>query len=276
LDCADDAPSVVVRVGSGGDDVTDGRSKHGAYSLDGGLTWTPFATEPPDARGSGAITVTADGKTFLWAAQAATLSYSRDYGTTWIACGGLPQPDPSEPRSYFGQIRLSMTADRVNPRRVYALNGKTLFVSADGGATFSPAAAVGLPAAGGTLDAAPGVEGDLWVTAGDTGLWHSSDSGATFTAIPAVSQADGLGFGKSAPGRHNPALYLVGTPAATGAVHGVYRSDDSGAHWVRINDDQHQYGWIGRPIAGDPRVYGRVYLGTNGRGILVGDISPTR
>ena len=31
---------------------------------------------------------------------------------------------------------------------------------------------------------------------------------------------------------------------------------------MRINDDQHQYGNIGAAITGDPRVYGRVYVGT--------------
>jgi xyloglucan-specific exo-beta-1,4-glucanase len=54
-------------------------------------------------------------------------------------------------------------------------------------------------------------------------------------------------------------------------VQGVFRSADEGASWIRINDDQHQYGWIGQTVAGDPRVFGRVYLGTNGRGILRGD-----
>jgi xyloglucan-specific exo-beta-1,4-glucanase len=42
---------------------------------------------------------------------------------------------------------------------------------------------------------------------------------------------------------------------------------------VRINDDKHQYGNAGDAITGDPRVYGRVYLGTNGRGVVVGDLS---
>jgi hypothetical protein len=39
---------------------------------------------------------------------------------------------------------------------------------------------------------------------------------------------------------------------------------------VRINDDQHQFGLIGQ-ITGDPKLYGRVYVGTLGRGILYGD-----
>lgn len=44
-------------------------------------------------------------------------------------------------------------------------------------------------------------------------------------------------------------------------VHGVFRSDDA-----------HRYGWIGQVVIGqvvigDARVYGRVYVGTNGRGI---------
>jgi hypothetical protein len=83
-----------------------------------------------------------------------------------------------------------------------------------------------------------------------------------------VDQADNIGFGKAAPGQSYMALYAV---AQIGGVRGVFRSDDAGASWVRINDDQHQYGNIGGAITGDPRIYGRVYLGTNGRGVLYAD-----
>ena len=56
-------------------------------------------------------------------------------------------------------------------------------------------------------------------------------------------------------------------------VRGVYRSDDFGGTWTRINDDQHQWGLILQG-AGDPRIYGRVYVGTHGRGVVYGDPRP--
>jgi hypothetical protein len=49
-------------------------------------------------------------------------------------------------------------------------------------------------------------------------------------------------------------------------VRGIFRSVDAGQTWVRINDDQHQWGRAGdTAITGDPRIFGRVYIGTNGR-----------
>ncbi|WP_308206943.1 beta propeller repeat protein [Actinoallomurus rhizosphaericola] len=113
---------------------------------------------------------------------------------------------------------------------------------------------------------------DLWLAGGASGstygLWHSTDSGATFTKLSNVQEADNVGFGKAATGKTYPALYVI---AKVGGVRGVFRSDDSGATWVRINDDAHQWGNIGAAITGDPRVYGRVSVGTNGRGVIYGD-----
>jgi hypothetical protein len=51
----------------------------------------------------------------------------------------------------------------------------------------------------------------------------------------------------------------------------VWRSEDGGASWLRINDDAHRWGRRFRAISGDPRVYGRVYIATDGRGLLYGD-----
>ena len=77
----------------------------------------------------------------------------------------------------------------------------------------------------------------------------------------------GGGF-RPRPGHRYPTLF---TTARIGGVRGIFSSDDSGRSWTRINDDQHQYAWTGAAITGDPRVYGRVYVATNGRGIVYGD-----
>jgi hypothetical protein len=53
----------------------------------------------------------------------------------------------------------------------------------------------------------------------------------------------------------------------------IFRSIDEARSRVRINDDQHEWGLI-LQIAGDPPVYGRVYVGTHGRGVLYGEPSP--
>lgn len=54
-------------------------------------------------------------------------------------------------------------------------------------------------------------------------------------------------------------------------MRGIYGSLDGGARWTRINDTAHQWGLRLRVISGDPRRFGRVYVGTDGRGIMYGD-----
>lgn len=247
LDFAEQNPAIVVRVGRGG------RGQSGAYSLDGGATWAPFATEPTGSRGSGTVAVSADGTVIIWTPQGGAPSLTHDHGVTWQPCVGVNRG-------------MRVIADRVNPQTFYGLSGGSVFVSADGGASFT-AAASGLPN-GGRLHAAPGHRGDLWLTAGDS-LSHSVDSGKSFTTLTTASGVKALGFGKAAPGSAYPALYLIGK---VGAISGFFRSDDLGVSWVRLNDDAHQYGTAGT-IIGDPRVYGRVYIGTNGRGIIYGEPS---
>jgi hypothetical protein len=250
LDFAQGVPSIVVRVGS----PSGGQS--GAYSADGGTTWTPFTGAPVGSKGSGSIAVSADGTTFLWAAQGATPAYSKDDGATWTPCAGIA-----------AGVQVQVAADSVNPSKIYASgriskSQNLVYVSADGGATFVQVST--------SLSGRPrpvfGIEGDVWVPAG-SGLFHSQDSAATFTQVPQVNSAAAVGFGMPAPGQSYPAVYLNGSVAN---VWGTYRSDDAGATWLRIDDPQHQFGWI-NCLTGDPRIYGRVYLGTGGRGILYGN-----
>jgi photosystem II stability/assembly factor-like uncharacterized protein len=158
----------------------------------------------------------------------------------------------------------------VNPKKFYAYYPETgqLYISSDGGSSFSLQCKK-LPGKNRSkMRPAPCAEGDLWLAAENAGVFRSTDSGATFSKVGSAENALAVGFGKEAPGKTYPAVYIVGT---IGGLDGAFRSDDTGATWVRITDDQHQFGPIDRGIIGDPRVYGRAYLMTNGRGIPYGE-----
>ena len=246
LDFAELAPSIVARVGSSSSSTVP----RGAYSTDGGAAWTGFAAAPTGSSGSGSIAVSADGATFVWAPKAGTPSYSQNSGTTWTACNVL-------------SAGAWVAADRVNPSKFYASGRNQMYVSTDGGKTFVPAAA----SVSGRPRPVFGIEGDVWVVT-NSGLVHSQDSAATFVQVKQVNGATAVGFGMPAPGQSYPAVYVAGSVAG---VWGTYRSDDAGATWQRIDDPQHQFGYI-NCLTGDQRQYGRVYLGTGGRGILYGDV----
>jgi hypothetical protein len=265
LDFAELNPALMARVG-----LLDYQGTiAGAWSADGGATWSPFAAIPPGA-GLGptadgyvaSVAVSADGATVIWAAGDAMPAYSHDQGRTFTSSTGAP-------------AGLRVVSDRVNPRKFYGYDysSGTFFVSTDGGVSFA-AAFTGLPQDAGSpgwtaeaqLKTVPGHESDIWLPVA-TGLYHSTDSGASFSRLTSIDSAPFVGFGLAAPGASYPAVYAVGTVAG---VYGIFRSADKGASWVRINDDQHQYGALG-DISGDPRIYGRVYVGTQGRGIVYGN-----
>ncbi|MFD8982936.1 RICIN domain-containing protein [Streptomyces sp. NPDC059564] len=249
IDFAQSNPSMMVRVGKAG-------AQDGAYSADGGRSWNGFKAEPVAGADSGHIALAADGSTIVWTEAGQVPYRSTDKGTTWSKAGGLGTD-------------AVVVADRSSASTFYSLAGGTLYASTDGGATFT-ARATSLPP--GRLTAVPGVAGDLWIADGGKGLLHSTDGGRTFTTLTTVKSASGLGYGKAAPGASYQALYLIGTVKD---VTGVFRSTDKGATWLRINDDAHQWGNFASLgiVTGDPDIYGRVYIGTNGRGLQYGDPS---
>ncbi|MGW2637867.1 1,4-beta-glucanase [Streptomyces sp. NPDC001348] len=250
-------PSYVVRTGFGD-------HGNGAFSDDGGKTWAPFAAQPALAKDApGPIAVNADGSVLLWTfvhwdGTEYPAQRSTDNGATWAEIptfpkGATPVADPADPTRFY----------------TFDTDTGTVYTSSDGGLTFTEGAA-GLPSGDSQfkLAAAPGRSGDLWLSTKGNGLYRSTDGGATFSRITGCRASYVLGFGKAADAGGYPAVYQVG---ATGDGTAVLRSDDEAKTWVRINDDAHQWGFTGDAITGDPRVHGRVYLATNGRGIQYGE-----
>lgn len=263
LDYAGLAPHIVVRSGSLYVDrpreATLGRSQ------DGGRHWTPVRVPPigspperDDLIGEAAITISADGMTMVVATRQPQVT--RDNGRHWEAVQGLP-----------GRTRA--VADKVDPHRFYAVDveGGRLLLSHDAARSFTPVLARGLPTdlrpvgrtgreAQSALIATPGHVGDLWLQAGHL-LFHSRDGGRHFTPASGRLAVELYGVGQGS-------LLAIGR---LDGVRGIWRSDDEGQKWQRIDDDCHRWGGRYRVISGDPRRPGRVYVGTDGRGMFYGD-----
>ncbi len=261
--CAERKPELIVRVGVGSHQIGGGNI---GYSLDSGKTWQP-AGQPQADSAHGHVAVNSDGSAWIWTPQRSLPYVTHDQGKTWSQCQGLAND-------------MRVIADRVDADTLYALDlfGGRLLTSTDRGKTFSSrplSLPRGLPQPGPRGDsrggqdrlyATPGRQGDLWIAAYD-GLYHSRNAGHSWNQLTSVQEIHGFGFGKAAPGAEHPALYLIGVVQD---VRGFFRSDDAGRSWIRINDDQHQWGLV-LHITGDPKRYGRAYVGTHGRGTFYGD-----
>ena len=252
------AEAIMARVGS----------KPGKISLDGGKTWNPFPSQEPG--GGGQIAISANGKTMVWMSDHGCFS-SNDNGATWRPVPTLPQGS-------------QITSDRVNPSKFYGFASKEgkFYTSGNGGASFELSEAR-LPGTHGYLRSAmrpvPGFEGHIYLTTQNwkqaSCLYKSADSGRSFVPISGMNQNEqpvtgnttvrsvrAFGFGKPMPGRRYPALYLSGriNPPSGVNKEALYRSDDGGTSWIRINDDKNNF--PGDVLVGDSRIPGRVYVGT--------------
>jgi photosystem II stability/assembly factor-like uncharacterized protein len=257
-------PEMMVRLGSGGRSLMTA-----SISVDGGKTWSTSGSNAPGPGGvQGRLAISADGATIVWTFATGVAFVTADRGVTWTSAQG-----------FAGR---AIVADPVNPSRFYGLDPQSgkLLASTNRAASFE-ATSGSLPNLQGSfgrnggvvLAVTPGMEGDLWAGSRSAGLYHSTDGGTSFTRIDAVDGAEAVGFGKAAPGKTFPALYLLG---AINHLEARYRSDDAGRTWRRIDDDQHQFAAANVPlIIGDPRIYGRVYVTTGGRGVIYGEPAPT-
>jgi hypothetical protein len=254
IDFAQNNPNYIVRT------HYSSSGNMGCYSTDQGITWTSFGSYPASGSG-GVIAVSPDASKLVWEpGSSASVSYSTNNGSTWIASTGI-------------NAGVAPEADRVNSNKFYAYdaaNGNVL-ISTNGGVSFSNAAtgfgavpSWNLWTSG--IRAVFGIEGDVWLHNPD-GLFHSTNSASTFTQIANVGTTYQIAFGKSKTTGGYPAVYIVGYVSG---VYGFFRSDNAGSTWTRINDDAHQYGGV-NALAADPNIYGRIYLGTGGRGIIYGD-----
>lgn len=263
LDYAAQAPRTIVRSGTTYDDDRI----LAAVSDDGGRTWAALATAPPHPAGRlrfvpGPVAIAADAKVITWTPRGAAPFLTDDRGRTWRAAEGVP-----------ADVRL--VGDRVEARTFYGYDADAgrLYAGTSDGARFTRQPHR-LPVAKsnpwhhdyGDLAAVPGRAGECWLAAGGR-LFAFTEHGVKLREFPALSAVGAVGFGRAAPGAAYPAVFITAT---LDGEHGLFRSDNAGATWVRLTDQAHQFGSASR-LTGDPRVFGRVYFCTGGRGLIYGE-----
>lgn len=273
-------------------DYGDG-PKNGAlgFSEDGGKTWRNFAATPfPEARG-GRIAVNAANPDNIVLMPRDTLGgvgksntpvyFSKDRGQSWQVSQGAPKG------MIYGDFVYTfyspLEADRVKPDTFYLYESRDgrFLRSDDGGANWNHVST--LPAQPDVhfrrhwVRAAPGLAGEVWVAADEQGLFRSSDGGENFVKLEGVQKAWAFGWGAPLDAATPPVAYLLGRVAGDDTPQKValYRSLDLGKTWERINAPDN--GWaMGIVVNGDRQTPGRVYVGTNGRGIFYGDAPVAR
>ncbi len=224
-----------------------------AVTQDGGKTWTQIRKPKDTGKDSGVATVNCDGTVIYWTNIASAAVYrTEDFGESWI-------------KSEKAMAKPVVEADCFNPDVVYAYTNGNLYISRDRGVTFK-SSPLFIPE-GCTLTPSPEKEGDLWLATAFGGVFLVTNYGEGELIRKNMQGADLLAVGAPEKEGGPMTLYAIGT---NNEVYGIWRSTDSGESWQRINDDDHQFGAIGTSLAADQRVFGQVYFGSNGRGILMG------
>lgn len=257
-------PTFIARVGRHG----WGGTAYGGYSTDGNK-YTIFSNYPTGESG-GRIAIAATSETMLWTTQGSYTYRSTNRGKDWTKITSVPISIVPGTNVFDGSYPNPLVADKVNGNKFYIYNAGKFYVSTDAGVTFVVTVSnLPIVPSASLLQVAtsPGIEGDVWVSLQGSGLYHSTNSGTSFSQVTNVQDARLMSVGKV---DSNTAIYVMGR--INNIANGIFRSIDNGNTWTQIDTPAYKMGDEPNTIAAD--LYGRVFIGTNGNGIFVyGDIN---
>jgi hypothetical protein len=252
-------------------------------SDDGGATWvgvpiasaplSPAVPNPPTPRDKGLSygwsAISADGNIIAYSNEWKVndvkhygIFYTLDRGKSWKEF-----PWTSDPKS-----KTFVVSDKINPKVFYVMLGKQVLVYTWNGTGFDLKTHATPVLMRAKIRVNPLVEGEF-LAWGSNKLFLFSDKGAKSVPLTGFSACAMAGWGRPAPGRSNATIFAYGRYGKE-TVNRIYRSDDSGASWVRVTDDTQHFG--GAPsnelLIGDMNTYGRVFFANCGIGMVYGDI----
>lgn len=265
------------------------------YSEDGGATWSRFGSivvkpqqrnnvNNPAALEFGEISISAnDNSNMVWVSRRLNsditdIYYTLDKGNSWSKASENGWDNKG---FHFLTSKKALTADRVLPGTFYLMewqNGQ-MYKSSDKGQTWSSTnASIPKRIWHGQLKAVDGYEGHLWMSTGfdhrepatERGLWRSVDGGESMEKQEGIQDAWAVGYGKAYQNNPYPTIYIYGK---INDEWGIYRSVDEGLNWVKVGE--YPLGLFDgvTAIAGDPEIFGRVYMGYLGNTFVYGEIT---
>lgn len=264
------------------------RESRGAYSDDGGATWTLLPNLTEDFFGGEVAVSATDPSNIVWLPgyfeksdehywAPKGLYVTLDRGKTWTHLPFVVDSNDFH-RLMWWLTRQALAADKVDGG-VFALmsNDEKFYVSRDGGLTWEQAAHAPPCNEGndchvfGQLRARPDVAGEMWASAGADGLYRTRDLGASpWERISGIDEVRAYGFGAPLSDGGPPAVYVFGRGAGE-SERGLWRSGDEGATWTMIA--RYPFGLYAdvNSVNGDADLPGRVYVGFGGNGFVYGD-----
>ena len=162
------------------------------------------------------MAVSADGTSILWRTGTGRILVS---GTTsaFVDVSSLPG----------GSI---IAADNKDAKIFYGVSGSFFYISRNAGRTFSSSGTFASYSSPYKIAVHPAVAGDVWVST-NTGLFHSTNFGATFKVISSISQAWDIALGAPFSSGRYPTIFAV---AKVSGTPGIYRSDDTGVNLLPL------------------------------------------
>lgn len=279
IDSSESNPEFVVRAGT-----IDGGSQSGgaAFSLDGGGNWTTFPTFPVKNNYAigGTVAISANSDSIVWRPFLNTAFVSTNRGVTWTRSIGAPI-DNSSCCHRIGIDKaypLLLQSDRVAGNLFYILdyNGD-FYRSDDGGFNWKKVSQIpGLR--GGYqfyLKSCRQKKGEIWVSADWGGLWRSSNGGDSWKRIDNFSRSWLVAFGAGRQKNNQPAVYAFARKSQND-MDSVWISEDLGQSWQSIITPSSYLRGTDDPwsMAAHPTIFGKLYLGTLGRGIYMATYIP--
>lgn len=240
----------------------------GVYSTDNGISWRYFESFPIVDANVIATAVSADVKPDTGLPVISVVPFKSvpyityDLGKTWIQSKGAP----ATPINSIWNVETHMVSDKVERNILYYYADNKVFRSDDYGENFIEVSNLGFM---GSIKTAPYMAGEIWLSAGEKGLYRSPDKGVTFTRVDTIDGCWKVGFGKEEPGRTNPTIYAWGNK--NGST-GIFRSVNMGQDWLQIYNEDTAVKKIFslQTLEGDRQDFGVVYYGTSGRGVFYG------